>query len=106
MRLIDLAGMRFGRLTVLSRDGLSGGKLNWACVCDCGEFTSARGDHMRNGRSLSCGCLKAEKAGAQGRTHGLSKTRIYRIWRGMKNRCQMDNHPDWHLYGGRRLRRF
>lgn len=35
------------------------------------------------------------------RTHGLSKTRTYRIWRDMINRCHYEKYPERHLYGGR-----
>jgi hypothetical protein len=35
------------------------------------------------------------------RTHGMSKTRVYRIWRDMINRCHYEKYPERHLYGGR-----
>lgn len=34
-------------------------------------------------------------------THGLSHTRIHKIWRGMKDRCYNPNHDRFHCYGGR-----
>lgn len=34
-------------------------------------------------------------------THGLSHTRIHRIWRGMKARCYNPNHDRYHCYGSR-----
>ncbi|MED4351728.1 hypothetical protein P9265_05190 [Schinkia azotoformans] len=34
-------------------------------------------------------------------THGLSHTRIHKIWRGMKDRCSNPNHDRYHCYGGR-----
>jgi hypothetical protein len=34
-------------------------------------------------------------------THGLSNTRIHKIWRGMKDRCYNPNHQRYHCYGGR-----
>jgi hypothetical protein len=34
-------------------------------------------------------------------THGLSHTRIHRVWRGMKDRCFNPNHDRYHCYGGR-----
>lgn len=33
--------------------------------------------------------------------HGLSKTRIYHIWRGMKSRCYDKNNKKYKHYGGR-----
>lgn len=101
MKLIDLSGRRFDRLSVLGRCGTAGGKPLWACVCECGEFAAARADHMMTGRSRSCGCLRRDTAGAHGITHGMSKTRTYRIWRDMRNRCHYEKYPERHLYGGR-----
>lgn len=34
-------------------------------------------------------------------THGMSRTRIYRIWRNMINRCDNPNVPCYGRYGGR-----
>ena len=33
--------------------------------------------------------------------HGESKSRLYRTWRGMKNRCSYPSAPDYKNYGGR-----
>lgn len=33
--------------------------------------------------------------------HGLAKTRIWYIWRDMRNRCRNTNCVDYHYYGGR-----
>lgn len=33
--------------------------------------------------------------------HGMEGTRTYRIWAGMKNRCQNPNAQFWERYGGR-----
>lgn len=36
-----------------------------------------------------------------GKTHGLSNTRIYKIWECMKYRCSNPNRPEYPNYGGR-----
>ena len=33
--------------------------------------------------------------------HGMTQTRLYRIWRAMKNRCSDPKHPHYNDYGGR-----
>lgn len=33
--------------------------------------------------------------------HGMSNTRLYRVWSGMKDRCYNKNNPGYHNYGGR-----
>lgn len=36
--------------------------------------------------------------------HGMSKTRFYRIWKGMRNRCNNLNSKDYVRYGGRGIK--
>ena len=62
MALLDLSNQRFGRLVVISRASNPGEPVKWLCQCDCGKQKIIRGDSLRNGRTLSCGCLRAELA--------------------------------------------
>lgn len=61
-RAIDLTGQRFGRWTVLYRNG-SDSQRNamWYCRCDCGKEKNVSGKMLRSGISQSCGCLKHER---------------------------------------------
>lgn len=100
MKLVDLSGARFGRLLVLGRmHGTR--KTSWECLCDCGTRTTARSDHLKSGACSSCGCYMRERAVESNTSHGMSKSRVYRIWRDMNNRCHYEKYPEWHLYGGR-----
>jgi hypothetical protein len=29
----------------------------WNCACSCGRYKAVRGQHLRHGRALSCGCI-------------------------------------------------
>lgn len=60
---LDLTGNKYGRLTVLGDVGkrTKNGKLLWHCLCECGRVTFVQGDHLKNGRIRSCGCLNEEK---------------------------------------------
>lgn len=40
----------------------------------------------------------------QGETHGLSKDPIYKIWSGVKNRCNNKNNPSYKNYGARGIK--
>ena len=60
MKLIDLTGKVFGRLTVLKRVGTSTGQAVWSCKCDCGNHNDVRSSDLRNGSTASCGCLRKE----------------------------------------------
>lgn len=62
--LIDLTGEKFGYLTVLKIDEdkrLKTNRIYWKCKCRCGREKSILGEHLRSGRTKSCGCLHREK---------------------------------------------
>ena len=59
-KFIDLAGQRFGRLTVIEFDGIRNQKSFWKCHCDCGNDIVAQGTYLTFGDTKSCGCLKHE----------------------------------------------
>jgi hypothetical protein len=52
----DLTNQRFGRLIVLHRARRTKrGDARWCCKCGCGRTIVARQDHLRSGRTKSCG---------------------------------------------------
>ena len=56
---INLEGMKFNRLTVISPAGTDGRQHRlWECKCDCGGTTFATTSDLRHGHKKSCGCLK------------------------------------------------
>lgn len=58
----------------------------------------------RNFCNMKClGVFRRTQTGtAAGRwTHGGKGTRLYRIWRGMKQRCLNPRFPEFYLWGGR-----
>lgn len=58
----DLTGQRFGRLTVLALTearGSNGGAV-WQCQCDCGAQCQVPAGNLRQGRTVSCGCVRRE----------------------------------------------
>ena len=58
----DMSGLRFGRLTVISRaENSRRGDARWNCVCDCGNKTVVDGRRLRNGGTKKCGGLGREK---------------------------------------------
>lgn len=106
----NLEGKRFGMLVVLSIFGVVKGKRNrygyyWLCLCDCGKKEVVLGRSMKYGFTKSCGCLHAKMSAARGRsqfrTHGLSKSTEYKIYKGMFARCRNKNSRYYDDYGGR-----
>ena len=99
MRLVDRTGQRFGRLTVVARaNNTARGLARWDCVCDCGGEITAVGGNLQQGRTASCGCLRAEKTAKINLDHGMTGTRTYSIWCGMISRCRNIGNK---YYGGR-----
>jgi hypothetical protein len=94
--LRDLTGKRFGKLTAKKFSHRKGAHYYWQFKCDCGNQVVTRADDV--GKAVfSCGCLHKEKV----TTHRETKTRLHRIWIGMKNRCNNPKTKDHKNYGGR-----
>ena len=79
-----MRGKRYGRLIVRSYCGpISGGDKAWLCHCDCGHDVVVRGNNLRRGMTVSCGCVRK----ALLTKHGRTETPEHHIWRGMWARC-------------------
>ena len=63
-RIIDITGMKFGRLTVESYSHSANKKTHWNCICECGNHTIVNGVSLKNGHTKSCGCIVHEPRGA------------------------------------------
>ena len=90
----NLIGQRFGNLIVIRKFGNN--KYNhvlWSCKCDCGNETIVSSSGLLGGSTKSCGCLA--------KPHGMFGTRFYKIYQGIKQRCNNKKDHAYHLYGGR-----
>ena len=67
-------------------------RANFICPM-CGSMFDAGVLCVKSGVVTTCGCHRT--------THGLSRTRNYNIWRGVKNRCFSENNISYPDYGGR-----
>lgn len=103
-----MIGERFSRWMVLELSRNDHGKLFYKCECDCGVIRDVRKDQLVRGVSKSCGCLKAEVAAEQIKrlsiTHGASQSRTYKIWKGMRKRCNNPSCKQYKHYGGRGIK--
>lgn len=98
-------GERYGRLVVvgdkLSRPCGQSSAYAVPCLCDCGRRSTPFLFNLRSGVTMSCGCLKSDATSLRSRTHGQSRTRLYRLWASMIQRCGNANQKSWPRYGGR-----
>lgn len=60
LKVKDLSNQRFGKLIALYalEKRSNNGKLIWHCKCDCGNECDIVSNHLCNGNTQSCGCLK------------------------------------------------
>src|SRR5690242_14687926 len=85
---VDETGHTYGRLRVIDYAGLLDGKASWNCVCECRGMTGhpgktiARGDRLRNGSCVSCGCWRADpniRQAARGKVSAKRRREIARM---------------------------
>jgi hypothetical protein len=65
--IIDMTGLKFGRLTVIKKtEGQpEKGVVIWDCQCECdGNIKSYNGNDLRKGHTKSCGCIIRERTGS------------------------------------------
>lgn len=94
----DITGKKFGRLVAIKPIGKTKkGETIWQCACDCGNTHNVIISNLNNGHTTSCGCYKKVCS----ITHADTKTRLYRTWQNMKNRCYNKNTLKYSIYGAR-----
>jgi len=101
---LNLSGLVVNSLTVLERTNeRRGSEVMWRCRCVCGSALLVRASTLNTGRIKSCGCKTKEILRAARSTHGLSKTepKTFRVWRGMRERCEKEHHKSYVDYGER-----
>lgn len=113
MRNVDIIGNKYGRLTVIEKTNeRKNGQIVWLCKCDCGNIYKSVGGNLKNGNTKSCGCYAKENSSKiakkyfknsgknnKGYKHGLTNTRLFRIWQNIKYRCFGKKHTYYHAYG-------
>lgn len=97
---IDMTGKKINMLTVICRAESKNGRTMWHCVCDCGKELDVWYAHLKKGQ-YSCGCSKNKRISDRLKKHGMSKTRLFKVWRHMRERCYYPFHKSYKYYGGR-----
>jgi len=98
-KLKNLLGLKFGRLTVLESIYSSKYKHRvWRCACICGNTIDLPTNALDTGRTTSCGCYSKETRQSCNKSHGDSKSNLYRTWAGMRSRCKQNSVHRKHYY--------
>lgn len=111
---IIAVGSRVGRLTVLAaadpyiEPKRQTKRRRWHCRCECGERIIAHEQLLKRGHTQSCGCLQRERTSAATSVHGYcrmaKRSKEYRVWEAMHQRCGNPNANFYGDYGGRGIR--
>lgn len=108
MKMINLVGLKFGRLLVTALEPRTVRDRSWTCKCDCGRVVSVQGGNLRNNHTRSCGCLRNEVTRQRATKHGYSRvkqrTPEYKTWCLMKDRCHNPRFLRYADWGGRGIK--
>lgn len=77
-KALEIAGQKFGQLTVIRREGSTKQGATWLCLCDCGKECIAIGKLLRYGTITDCGHLPTHCR----RGHEFTPENSYRITSG------------------------
>lgn len=58
--LKNIIGQKFGKLTVLKREGEIGEKVKYLCQCECGSQVIVNYKNLQSGHTTSCGCIRSK----------------------------------------------
>lgn len=67
-------------------------------LCECGNTVEVQIQYAKTGHTKSCGCIA--KKNPNRLKHGLYNHPLYKILRGIIDRCEKKDHHAFHLYGG------
>ena len=95
---LDLSGRTVGHLLVLQDVGCNARRNRlWLCQCVCGALIEVTANTLQRRFRVSCGCVPNPSK----LRHGLTKSRPYRIWKSMRQRCSRPTYANYANYGGR-----
>jgi hypothetical protein len=110
MKKVEIkSGDKYGRLTIVKEveryikpSGHTQRQFN--CKCECGNEIITKLYYLTNGDTKSCGCLNLELSKKRRITHNLSRTKEYKNWLKMKERCYNPNTKGYEYWGGRGIK--
>lgn len=101
----DITGQKYNKLTAIRYDHADKNHHSyWLFKCDCGneKIISANTVTKKNAEVKSCGCQNNEVrlSGDNRRIHGEHDTRLYKVWRSMRRRCNNANDKSYQKWYG------
>jgi len=101
-------GSTYGELTIVEKTKRKTIPPDWrpfqfyncSCSCDSEERIEVSGNDLLSGAKTHCGCLDP-KPEPESDELPTNKTRLYKIYMGIKARCYNKSHGSYSSYGGR-----
>jgi hypothetical protein len=98
-------GERHIQLEVLKHlKSYKGGRDYYLVKCQCGTIKPMRCDVLDRGTTVSCGHFRNLRNMIGALKHGHARTKIFKIWTAMKQRCLNPKSTGYHRYGGRGIK--
>lgn len=103
--LIEFKG-KMGMLTYLRYAGYKKNKHYAEYLCACGNIKILNMHEVKRMSVNSCGCYlkKYMKGNTHGNKHGYSRHLLYKIWKGIHERCYNPKTKGYKNYGGRGIK--
>lgn len=86
-------GEKYNMLTCIGKDE-SRDYRYYLFRCECGQIKSIIACNVKDGYTKSCGC-RPNKGNTK---HGMHGTKLYGIWKGIRERCNNPNTNRHHIY--------
>lgn len=90
-------GKKFGKWTVLEKGKKDEKNKYFKCICECGSIKEVRSRKLELKNSLQCKeCFLIK--------HGYAYHELYKVWEGIKERCNNILHRSYANYGRRGIK--
>lgn len=71
--------------------------------CKCGKEFDACISHIKSNKIQSCGCFNIQSLKNRA-IHSMSNSKLYKVWRGIKERTSVSTSSRYEYYGGRGIK--
>lgn len=104
LRKENLIGKKINYLTVKGHTYNAKGRFEWICECDCGKIVHVDEHDLKNGHTKSCGCYWSKAIKKACIKHNMSNSKIYYVYKTMKQRCYNPSSHNYKNYGARGIK--
>lgn len=107
----DISNQVFGSLTALEFAYINKGQAHWKFKCRCGKdivvrantitYQSKKAMLKEDTELPSCGCVELIRKTKHGHRSAKNTHPLYKVYRGILNRCYNENDPNYRFYGAK-----